>query len=126
MSTNTEVDLFEDIEIPQKDFWEQILLKEDQKSKQSPVKDILLKIEAISNTDTSVDTDNCDNNDNSAEDDDIQVVFKTEKVNPELFAQGEKHNFAVHAIPHKNPLMNSNLKVDTPLGTDLSKRVFKF
>ena len=35
-------------------------------------------------------------------------------------------NFKVHAIPHHNPLTGSNLNVDTPLGSDLSKKTFKF
>ena len=123
MSTHSEVDLFADIEIPQKDFWEQILIKEDQKLNKSPVKDVLLKIEAISDTDTSVNTDDSDDSD---EDDEIQVVFETEKVEPEFLIQGENHKFAVHAIPHNNPLTSSNLNVDIPLGTDLSKKVFQF
>ena len=123
MSTTPEVDLFEDIEIPQKDFWEQILFKENQKSNKSQVKEVLLKTEAISDTDTSVDNNESDDSD---EDDDIQVVFETEVVKPDFRIQGENQNFKVHAIPHHNPLTGSNLNVDTPLGSDLSKKTFKF
>ena len=116
MSTNSDVDLFADINIPQKDFWEQILFKATQKSNpESQIRDVVLKLEPISDTDTSVDSD-----------DDIKVVFKTKTVAQDFFIQGDAHSFKVHSIPHKNLLTESDLNVETPLGINLSNKVFKF
>ena len=122
MSTHSEVDLFEDIDIPQKDFWEQILFKENQKSpSKSHIEEIDLKLEPISDTETSV------NSDNSVDsEDDIEVVFEKKTVAQDFFIQGKYNEFKVHSIPHQNQLTASDLDVESPLGCNLSNKVFTF
>ena len=82
-----------------------------------------MKRETITDTDTSVDADECDKSD---KDNNIKVFFESEKIPPDFRIQGDKHNFEIHSIPHQNPITDSNLNVDIPLGTDLSKNTFKF
>ena len=121
MSTNSDVDLFADINIPQKDFWEQISFKATQKSNpESQIRDVVLKLEPISDTDTSVDSDESVNSDN-----DIKEIFEKKTVAQDFLIQGDAHNFKVHSIPHKNLLTESDLNVKTPLGINLSNKVFK-
>ena len=114
MSTKTEVDLFEDIEEPEKDFWATLLNKESQKSTTTLEEKSSFKKETDSET--------------SEDDDDKIVIVKEIQVNPpDLILQSESGEIDVHSqIYSQNPITNISLHVDKPLHPDLHKRVLKF
>ena len=114
MSTKSEVDLFEDIEEPQKDFWATLLNKESQKSTTTLEEKSSFKKETDSET--------------SEDDDDEIVIVKEIQVNPpDLILQSESGEIDVHSqIYSQNPITNVSLYEDKPLHPDLHKRVLKF
>ena len=114
MSTKSEVDLFEDIEEPQKDFWATLLNKESQKSTSSLEENSSFKKETDSET--------------SEDEDDEIVIVKEIQVNPpDLVLHGESEDINVHSqIYSQNPITSSSLYVDRPLHPDLHKRILKF
>ena len=101
MSTKSEVDLFEDIEEPQKDFWATLLNKESQKSTSKLEKNSPLKKETNSET--------------SEDDDDKIVIVKEIQVNPpDLVLQDESGEIDLHSqIYSQNPITNISLHVDS-------------
>ena len=113
MSTNTEVDLFADIEILQKDSWKQFLNKEIQESQSTLIKNSPLKKEADS--------------DISDEDDDTKIVKELPGILPDLLIRGETDKIEVHSRPNsQNPITNLPPDVEKPLNAKLSNRVFHF
>ena len=114
MSTKSEVDLFEDIEEPQKDFWATLLNKESQKSTSSLEENSSFKKETDSET--------------SEDEDDEIVIVKEIQVNPpDLVLHGESDDINVHSqIYSQNPITGSSLYVDRPLHPDLHKQSLKF
>ena len=114
MSTKSEVDLFEDIKEPEKDFWATLLNKKSQKSTSRLETDSHLKIETESET--------------SEDDDDEIVIVKEIQVNPpDLILQGESEEIDIYSqIYSQNPITNISLHVDRPLHPDLHKRALKF
>ena len=114
MSTKSEVDLFEDIEEPEKDFWATLLNKESQKSTTTLEEKSSFKKETDS--------------ENSEDDDDEIVIVKEIQVNPpDLILQSESGEIDVHSqIYSQNPITNVSLYEDKPLHPDLHKRVLKF
>ena len=113
MYTKLEVDLFEDIEEPEKDFWATLLNKESQKSTSRLEENSHLKKETDSET---------------SEDDDEIVIVKEIQVNPpDLILQGESGKIDIHSqIYSQNPITNISLHVDRPLHPDLHKQVLQF
>ena len=95
MSTKSEVDLFEDIEEPQKDFWATLLNKESQKSTSSLEENSSFKKETDSET--------------SEDEDDEIVIVKEIQVNPpDLVLHGESDDINVHSqIYSQNPITGS-------------------
>ena len=97
MSTKSEVDLFEDIEEPEKDFWATLLNKESQKSTTTLEEKSSFKKETDS--------------ENSEDDDDEIVIVKEIQVNPpDLILQSESGEIDVHSqIYSQNPITNVSL-----------------
>ena len=114
MSTKSEVDLFEDIEEPQKDFWATLLNKESQKSTSRLEEKSSFKKETDSET-------------SEDEDDEIVIVKEIQGNPPDLVLQGESDDINVHSqIYSQNPITGSSLYVDRPLHPDLPKQILKF
>ena len=113
MSSKSEVDLFEDIEIPEKDFWETILNKATQKSSSRLDGNSRSKIETDSRT--------------SEDDEEVEIVKEVPGTPPDLILQGESSKIEVYTkLYSQNPITNTNLDMDRPLHPDLHKRVLQF
>ena len=113
MSSKSEVDLFEDIEIPEKDFWETILNKATQKSSSRLDGNSRSKIETDSRT--------------SEDDEEVEIVKEVPGTPPDLILQGESSKIEVYTkLYSQNPITNTNLDVDRPLHPDFHKRVLQF